>query len=234
MASMWGIPSRSTPQPQVAVAAVDLIPGNPAEGNSRFHRPFKHQLRQLRLGPECHFLRYPGLPSPLPVLCPHLRQVQFAVQQRPAIGRGISQEYANLTVLDPARRAAVLTLHPNRLVPLLQESGLVYHQNCVSVGQMPDHVVFQVISNQVRVPPIVVQQALWHARLLRQLPTVLALHRTEQPSQICTTARGTPEPWRDALEPARCPRPTGPLPPLHMRCHRHTSTPLECLNSTCF
>ena len=76
-----------------------------------------------------------------------------------------------------------------------------------SGGQIFDHVAPQVIANQVRVPPVVVQQALHPigsgvASPLRQLLAVLALHRAEQPLQIIQrpTARlRTPEPSRDAL-----------------------------------
>ena len=184
------------PQPQLAVAAVDLVPGKPTERDTRIRCPLQHQLRQLRLGPEYRILRHPGLPPPLPVLGPYLGQVQFPVQQRPAPGAGIGQENANLTVLDPSRRAAVLTLHPNGLAALLEKPGLVYHQNPTGVAQMLHNIVPEVIPDQVRIPPVVVQQALHSigsgvARLLRQLPAVLSLHGTEQsPQSLPSWKRG--------------------------------------------
>ena len=54
---------------------------------------------------------------------------------------------------------------------------------------MLHHVGFHVITNQVRIPPIVVQQALHPVgcgipRLLRQLPTVLALYGADQSPQV--------------------------------------------------
>ena len=86
-------------------------------------------------------------------------------------------------VLDPTRCAAVLPLHPNRLVPLLEKPGLVHHQDCLSVSQVLHYVALQVITDQAGVPLVGGQQALHPigsgvARLLCQLPAVLALHRT--------------------------------------------------------
>ena len=71
---------------------------------------------------------------------------------------------------------------------------------------MLHQVVFQVIANQVRVPTVVVQQALHTvgcgvASLLRQLPTVLALHCTEQTTQVVQNPAArlrSPESSRDA------------------------------------
>ena len=124
-------------------------------------------------------------------------------------------------VLNPTRRAAVLTLHPCGLVPLLQESGLVHHQHPIGIRQMLRHIARQVVANQVGIPPVAGEQALhpvWCgvARLFSKLPAVLALHRAEQPFQIiqCPPARlRTPEPPRNAFV-----YPFDPLrPPGHFR-----------------
>ena len=72
---------------------------------------------------------------------------------------------------------------------------------------MLHHVVPEVIPNQVRVPPVVVQQALHSvgsgvARLLGQLPAVLVLCRAEQSPQIGQSPAArlrSPEPGGDAL-----------------------------------
>ena len=135
--------------------------------------------------------RYWALPflTPLPVLSPYLRQIQFPVQQGSSPGASVGQKYPNLTVFNPPRRAAVLPLHSHRLAPLLEEAGLVHHQHPVGGAQMLDHVVPEVIANQVRIPAIGGQQGLHPVgcgipRLLRQLPPVLALDRADQSPQV--------------------------------------------------
>ncbi len=115
---------------------------------------------------------------------------------------GVAQEHADLRVLDPARRAGVLPLHPGRLGALLQEAGLVQHQYGSRVGQVLDNVGLQVVPDRIRVPPRPRQELLHPvrrrvARSLGQLPAVLALNRRQQASQVGprTTARlGTLEP----------------------------------------
>ena len=131
---------------------------------------------------------------------------------------------------------------PTDLSPFLRNPVLVYHQNSVGIAQMLHHVVPEVITNQVRVPPVVVKQALHSvgctvASLFGQLPAVLALHRTEQPSQIgqSPSARlGPPEPGGDALM-----RPFYAIGPQdHFRrlvsCNKHhrTSSTKNWLNSS--
>ena len=230
------------PQPQVAVVAVDLVPSDPAEGHSRFQRPLQHPPGQLRLGAECHFLRHPSLSPPFQVISPHPRQVEFPVQQGPPLGRGVGQKYPDLAVLDPPRRAAILPLHPNGLVPLLQKSRLVHHQNSMDVAQMLHHVVPEIVANQVGVPDVGGQQVLHPIgggvpRLLRQLPAVLAFHGTEQPPQVVQrppTRLGTPESSRNALVyPFDSLGPTGHLRHIFYHTyHRLTSPALDCLDST--
>ncbi len=68
----------------------------------------------------------------------------------------IGQEYANLAVLNPPRRAAVLPLHARGLVPLLQEPSLVHQQHSSSIGQVLNQVGSQVIAHQVRVPSVAI------------------------------------------------------------------------------
>ena len=230
------------PQPQVAVVAVDLVPSDPAEGHSRFQRPLQHPPGQLRLGAECRFLRHPSLSPPFQVISPHPRQVEFPVQQGPPLGRGVGQKYPDLAVLDPPRRAAILPLHPNGLVPLLQKSRLVHHQNSMDVAQMLYHVVPEIVADQVGVPDAGGQQVLHPIgggvpRLLRQLPAVLAFHGTEQPPQVVQrppTRLGTPESSRNALVyPFDSLGPTGHLRHIFYHTyHRLTSPALDCLDST--
>ena len=108
---------------------------------------------------------------------------------------------------------------------------------------MLHHVVPEIIPNQVRVPPVVVKQVLHPVgggipSLFRQLPAVLALHRTEQPSQICQSPAARlrpPEPPGDALVYLfYAIAPPGHF--LHLispNNHHVTSSLTDCPNSTC-
>lgn len=77
---------------QRAVVAVGLVSRYPSERDPGRDRPFDHQLKQLRLGPE------PRLPGdarggqPRPVPGPGPRQVKLPVDQRPALRGGVGQE----------------------------------------------------------------------------------------------------------------------------------------------
>ena len=151
----------------------------------------------------------------------------------PPPGTSGGQEYADLTVVDSPCRAAIPAVHPNRLVPILPEPGLVHHQDRGSVGQILHHMPPRIIAEQVGIPAVVVQRALHSvgsgvARPLRQRPAVLALHRAKPPLQVFqhTTARlGTPEPHSDTLvHPVQSLGPPGNL--------RHViSTPNHALTS---
>src|SRR3712207_93339 len=80
-----------------------------------------------------------GMPAAAPrargapgrVAGPALGQVEGAVDQRLPVATGVAEEHADLAVLDAARRAAVLPLHPGRLVALLEAAGLVDRQSVV-------------------------------------------------------------------------------------------------------
>ena len=93
---------------------------------------------------------------------------------------GVAQEHAHLRVLDPARRARILSLHPGRLGALLQEPGLVQHrhQHRRWVGQVFHHIALQVVPGRVRVPAHPRQELLHSVRRrvacgLGQLPAVV-------------------------------------------------------------
>ena len=44
---------------------------------------------------------------------------------------GVPQEFPDLTILNAASGTAVLTLHTGRVLPLLQETGLINHQGII-------------------------------------------------------------------------------------------------------
>jgi hypothetical protein len=120
---------------------------------------------------------------------PVLRQVEFAVDQRVPLAAGIRQEDADLGVLDPAGRAAVLPRHPDRVPALLQEPGLVDDQHAVRGPEVLDDVVAAQVAGRVLVPQHVAEHPLRPpgpgvADLLGQLPAVLALGRAQQAFQV--------------------------------------------------
>ena len=73
---------------------------------------------------------------------------------------GVGQEDADLAVLRAPGRPAVLALDPRRLLPLLEEAGLVDHQDARGVAQVRHHVGAQVVAHRVRVPGGAVEELL--------------------------------------------------------------------------
>jgi hypothetical protein len=70
----------------------------------------------------------------------------------------------DLRVLDPARRAGVLPLHPGRRGSLLDVSRLVGHQHCVRITQVLDHASPEVVAHAVSIPLRAGQQVLHPVR----------------------------------------------------------------------
>src|SRR3954447_22247744 len=177
--------------PQAAIGAIDLVAQNPGERYVGGNRPGDHAARQLGLGGEPHLLANAGRLTPGAVLGPLLRKVQLAVDQRMPVAAGISQEHADLAVLDAPRRAAVLARHAGRLRPLLQKASLVDDQYRLPIGQGLDHVPSTQVARR-RLGPLHVREhplrAPWSgvAEMLGQLPAILAFHRTQQALKIET------------------------------------------------
>src|SRR3954463_8155823 len=91
----------------------------------------------------------------------------------------------DLTPAHTAGRAAVLPRHPDRVLALLQEAGLVDDQHAVRGPEMLDDVVAAQISGRVLVPQHVAEHPLRSpgsgiADLLGKLPAVLAFRRAQQ------------------------------------------------------
>jgi len=98
-------------------------------------------------------------------------------------------------------------LYTRRLHSLLRKAGLIGDQDTVRSGQRLGNIRAQTITQLVSVPPRPVQEMLQPARIHRpssfgQLPTVLALHRRQQPRQI----RPRPTPRLRTIEHPRHPR----------------------------
>jgi hypothetical protein len=96
--------------------------------------------------------------KPLPVLSPHLRQVQFAVDQRPAGVGGVGQKHRDLRVLDPPGRARVLALDTDAEVALLDVARVVQDQYPTRIAELVDHELAQVVTDLVSVPHRLTQQ----------------------------------------------------------------------------
>jgi hypothetical protein len=77
-----------------------------------------HLPGQFGFGREHRLLRDARAAAAVRVGAPTVaRQVQAAVEQRPATGRGVGQEHPDLAVLDPPGGAGVLPLRPAEPVP---------------------------------------------------------------------------------------------------------------------
>ncbi len=203
--------------PELVVHAVGLISGGPGDGHSRLQGARQHRPGQHRLGRETHTLGDPRPGAPGRVIGPGFGQIQLGVDQRPAQWGGVRQKHPELAVLGPAGRAGVLALHPGRFDALLQESRLIHDQHAIPMAEVLHHIRPQVNTHLPRVPPGVVQQPLHPIRRgvpgrLRQLPAVLALHRSQQPRHI----RPRLPPRLDPAEPARHP-PEQRIQPRHPR-----------------
>ena len=141
----------------------------------------EHGQAQLRFGREDDLIRNPGLGSPYPIFGPTFRQIKGAVDQRPAIAAGIAQEHADLAVLDPPRRAAILPLHAGRLRALLHKAverrcrSTIQHQHPAGIAQMLADIGKQIVVDRIGIPAHPAQELLHPVRRpvprrLRQLP----------------------------------------------------------------
>jgi len=122
------------------------------------------------------------------------------------VSAGVGQEHSDLAVLHPPRGTGVLTLHPGRAHPLLQETGVAQDQHCFRVAEMLDHVAAYVVADPVDVPVGDAQQPLHpirghRPRVLGQCPAVLAF----QPGQQALHIGADPLPRLGPPEPARDP-----------------------------
>lgn len=101
--------------------AVDLI-RHPGLRQPVRPQTLLHGLRELGLGVEHHLRQHPRPLATRHVSGPASGQVQVPIQQHVPPRAGTSQEHAHLDVLNLARRAGVLVLHPDRVLSLPQEA----------------------------------------------------------------------------------------------------------------
>jgi len=171
---------------QQRIRAVDLVPGDPRCRHTCGHRPGDHRRGKRGLGRELDAVRDARLAAALSVGGPGSRQVQGAIDEGMSTPRRVGQIHRDLGVLDPPGRAGVLPLHPDRVLALLQITGLVNHQDRVRLAERLDHVAAQIVTNAVGVPLRARQQMLQAVRghtaaLLRDRPAVLAVQPGQHP-----------------------------------------------------
>ena len=115
--------------PQLRVAAVDLVAGDPADAVSGVQEPFDHRARPA---PAWSRRRSPcpaGGPAAVGVAGPGTRDIQLPVHRRVPRAAGVDEVDGDLGVLDPPGRAGVLALDPDGVGALLHVAGLVDHQH---------------------------------------------------------------------------------------------------------
>jgi site-specific DNA recombinase len=206
---------------QVLGLPVRLVCGEPGKRHPRLYRPADHRLGLPRLGGELHLIGDARRPAPVPVIRPGLRQVQFPVDQRVPVHRGIRQEHPDLAVLRPPGGPGILPLHARRPCALFQETGVIGDQHPVPVTEVLDYIVAHVIADPVHIPVRAAQQPLHAvgahlARPLRQRPPVLPLQARDQPGHILSH----PGPRLSTSEPARDPL-VHPVQPGRDKIHHH-------------
>jgi hypothetical protein len=184
-----GPAARLQHHPQPPVGAVDRVAQHPLARHAGIEGAGDHRARDLGLGQERDVLGDLGRAAPLQVLGPRLGQVEPAVDQGVPPAAGVGQEHADLAVLDPPRRAAVLPRHPGRVLALLQEAGLVHDQHGARRAEALDHIVAAQVTRRLLVPERVREHPLRAPgpripEVLGELPAVLALDRTEQPLEV--------------------------------------------------
>src|SRR5690606_31392451 len=102
------------PAPELVVATVGLVRGDPAGRDPAVQRSREHLLCEGGFRGELHAIGDVRLSAAVTVLGPRLRQIEFPIDQRATLAGGVGAEDAQLAVLYPSRRSRVLTLYPSR------------------------------------------------------------------------------------------------------------------------
>src|ERR1019366_7366724 len=102
-----------------------------------------------------------------------------------ALARGIAEKHADLTILDPSGRPAVLARDADRMGALLHEARLVQHQNAAGIAEPLHDIVAADVACPLGIPEAAPEHRLhppWGfiARIFGQLPAVLALDAADQ------------------------------------------------------
>jgi len=139
----------------------------------------------------------PTLRVPSPVF----RQIKPAVDQRLAETAGVGDEHAHLAILDPPRRARILSRHPDRVFAFLEKAGLVNDEHAIGIAQRLKRIVPNHITQVVRRPGTASQKRLHpigpsKSSLLGHQPARLALHARKQAINKGPRAIAQFAPWK--------------------------------------
>ena len=102
-----------------------------------------------RFLPKRRFFENSRLATSRRIFDPRLRKIKRAIDECGSATRAITQEHADLTVLDPPRRAAVLSRDARRFRSLFEETGLVDDEHAVGLAELLHGVVSQVVSHRI-------------------------------------------------------------------------------------
>jgi len=127
-------------------------------------RPAQQAQAQLGLCLIADLIRHTGLATALPVARPRLGQIQRLVHQGMSSLRDVGQKHAHLAVGDLSQRAAILPSHPNRLLALFGEAGLIQNPHAVPVAQPRTDIPLQAVDHRLGRPRCLRQEPLQSAR----------------------------------------------------------------------
>ena len=105
---------------QLGVGAVDLVAGHPGRRHPGVQRPRQHPPGQGGLGREPHLVGDTRRLRAVGITGPGSGQVQLPVDHGVPSATGIHQQDRDLGIVDAARGAGVLTLHPTVVVPFFR------------------------------------------------------------------------------------------------------------------
>ena len=132
--------------------AVDAVRRDPRERDIRRDRALDHLHRKRGLGRKGLVCRNMAPGHARSVVGPPLWQVKRPVDKGMPSGRHIGGEHTDLAIGDLACRTGILTADAARRFALLQEAGLVDHQNSVVGTKRLGDIVAHDIAKGIRIP----------------------------------------------------------------------------------
>src|SRR5258708_3327849 len=147
-----GIVMRFQPGAQVQVTPIDRISHHPRDGNRSLEDSLHHLNRQFRFGLEAYRLRDACSLTPLMILDPIERKIEFAINEGMPFGRHVGQKDADLTVLDLPGGPAVLHLDARRFLPALGKAAFINGQDGQLLAKLLQDVLAQIITHQISIP----------------------------------------------------------------------------------
>ena len=143
------------------LTTVPFVKRHPRQANAVGPRPVNLLQPDLPLRPVDDIVGDSSRPAAVAIRVPGgLRQIQFAVQQRVEVGRGVAEVDADHAVLPLTDRPAMLPLHAGGLVALLDETGLIQNADAVGVGTLTGNPLLQLVAHGQLVPAVEAQELL--------------------------------------------------------------------------